>query len=130
MCLLERIEAWDDDFIRCSTSSHRDPSNPLRKAGGLSEIHGLEYGAQAMAVHGALLAARDGLALHDSYVAAVRDLRLLAARLDTHSQRLLVEAHRLLGMHGNLVYNVLVEAGGSPLVTARVTVMPRPGEGS
>jgi len=128
MCLLERVEVWDDDTILCSTHSHKDLNNPLRKGGRLSAIHGLEYGAQAMALHGALLAKREEIPFRGAYVAAVHDLRLLAARLDTLPHRLRVEARRLLTVPGGVVYHVIIDSGGRPVVTARVTVMPRPGE--
>lgn len=129
MCLLERVKAWDSDAILCSTDSHKDLRNPLRKAGGLSAVHGLEYGAQAMAVHGALLAKQENTPIRVAYIAAVHDLRLLVARLDTEQRSLQVGARCLLRVHENLIYNLLVEAGGAPLVTARVTVMPGPGAG-
>ena len=55
MCLLDRVLQWDEHRIRCSAVSHRDADNPLREGGGLSTLVGIEYAAQAAAVHGALL---------------------------------------------------------------------------
>ena len=54
MCLLERIVSADADSVICSTSTHRSPGTPLRRAGRLAALHLAEYGAQAMAVHGGL----------------------------------------------------------------------------
>jgi predicted hotdog family 3-hydroxylacyl-ACP dehydratase len=54
MCLLERILEWTDDTIALETDTHRSPENPLRRDGRLRAIHLCEYGAQALAVHGAL----------------------------------------------------------------------------
>ncbi len=54
MCLLDRILEWDETRILLQTDSHRRPTNPLRVAGRLRALHLCEYGAQAMAVHGAL----------------------------------------------------------------------------
>ncbi|MCY7388737.1 MAG: 3-hydroxylacyl-ACP dehydratase, partial [Burkholderiales bacterium] len=51
MCLLDRVLQWDAHAIRCSATSHRDPDNPLREAGGLAMLAGIEYAAQAAAVH-------------------------------------------------------------------------------
>ena len=56
MCLLDYVEAWDRERIRCRASSHRAADNPLRAYGRLGAACGIEYAAQAMAVHGALLA--------------------------------------------------------------------------
>lgn len=57
MCLLEDVIEWDDTRIVLATSTHRSPNNPLRVDGKLRAVHLCEYGAQAMAVHGALKAA-------------------------------------------------------------------------
>ena len=54
MCLLERIVDWNDQRIALETTTHRSQSNPLRRNDRLRAIHLCEYGAQAMAVHGAL----------------------------------------------------------------------------
>ena len=55
MCLLDRVLHWDTHRIRCSAVSHRDADNPLREGAGLATLAGIEYAAQAAAVHGALL---------------------------------------------------------------------------
>jgi predicted hotdog family 3-hydroxylacyl-ACP dehydratase len=60
MCLLERIVDWNDTNIRLATTTHASPINPLRSNGRLRAIHLCEYGAQAMAVHGALKAQAAG----------------------------------------------------------------------
>jgi predicted hotdog family 3-hydroxylacyl-ACP dehydratase len=57
MCLLDRVIDWDALHIRCAAESHRDPDHPLRESGGLPIWAGIEYAAQAAAVHGALLLA-------------------------------------------------------------------------
>lgn len=57
MCLLEDVVEWDDSRIVLTTSTHRSADNPLRVDGKLRAVHLCEYGAQAMAVHGALKAA-------------------------------------------------------------------------
>jgi predicted hotdog family 3-hydroxylacyl-ACP dehydratase len=57
MCLLEDVIEWDESRIVLTTSTHRSADNPLRVDGKLRAVHLTEYGAQAMAVHGALKAA-------------------------------------------------------------------------
>ena len=54
MCLLEEIVRFDRASIVCRTSSHLSPINPLRCDGRLPSCIAIEYGAQAMALHGAL----------------------------------------------------------------------------
>jgi len=56
MCLLEQILSYTDEEIICRTQSHLDVKNPLKNDGKLSKMHLIEYGAQAIAVHGGLMA--------------------------------------------------------------------------
>ena len=60
MCLLDRMTSWDETRIECVAVNHRDPRHPLRSASGLLASAAIEYAAQAMAVHGALLRRRRG----------------------------------------------------------------------
>jgi predicted exporter/predicted hotdog family 3-hydroxylacyl-ACP dehydratase len=77
MCLLERIVEWNERRVVLETDTHRSPSNPLRVADKLRAIHLCEYGAQAMAVHGALQSgsrtAVDGMLVAMRSVAFARD---------------------------------------------------------
>ena len=53
MCLLDGVLEYDGRRIVCRASSHSDPANPLRVGDRLPAACGVEYGAQAMAAHGA-----------------------------------------------------------------------------
>lgn len=55
MCLLEQVFSYTDKEIICRTQSHLEVSNPLKTDGKLSKMHLIEYGAQAIAVHGGLM---------------------------------------------------------------------------
>jgi predicted hotdog family 3-hydroxylacyl-ACP dehydratase len=59
MCLLDRVLDWDERHIRCEAHSHRAADHPLRERGGLPVWAGIEYAAQAAALHGALLLATE-----------------------------------------------------------------------
>src|ERR1700744_5899421 len=54
MCLLDEVLEWDGDRIPCRVTDHRAADHPLRLLGRLGAVAGIEYAAQAMAVHGAL----------------------------------------------------------------------------
>ena len=60
MCLWDEVRAWDAGTIQVIAHNHRNPAHPLRSDGRLRAIHLCEYGAQAMAVHGGLLARASG----------------------------------------------------------------------
>jgi len=122
MCLLDRIDSWDPHYIRCSASSHRAPDNPLRAHGRLGAACGIEYAAQAMAAHGALLAAA-GSAPRAGYLASVRAVELNVARLDDIVADLRVEAERVSGDNNTILYGFSVFAEQELLLNGRAIVV-------
>ena len=122
MCLLHEVLRWDADAIECRAVSHRDPANPLRARGRLAAVHGIEYAAQAMALHGALLGGDGAPATRPGYIGAVRAVELHAARLDDVLEDLHVRAERLAGDASHVLYRFAVRAGGRLLVEGRVSV--------
>jgi len=126
MCLFDQVIDWDDESIVCSTSTHRDETNPLRRDGQLSALHALEYGAQAAAIHGGLRARAAGTTAPACYLAALRDAHLHVDRLDDLAAPLEVRAQRLFGDSGNTIYQCVISANRIPLAEGRVTIMLRP----
>jgi len=122
MCLLDRVLAWDAQHIRCSATSHRSPGNPLREQGRLGAANAVEYAAQAMAVHGALLAGA-GRPLGAGYLASVRGVRLHAERMDDMADDLQVEATRLSGDDAVILYAFTVGTAGRCLAEGRASVV-------
>lgn len=125
MCLLDEVLAWDEKQIQCRTVSHQLADNPLRNADGLSCIMLLEYGAQAMAVHGGLLASAKGERINEGYLAALRDVKIKDTAVDTIKLPLLVEASMLMSQQGNMIYQFSVKTEDETLATGRATVMSK-----
>jgi predicted hotdog family 3-hydroxylacyl-ACP dehydratase len=122
MCLLHDVVAWNSESIECRANSHRDPANPLLMRGRLAAVHGVEYAAQAMALHGALLGGNDAPASRPGYIGAVRGLRLHVTRLDDIAGDLVVHAERLAGDRNHVLYGFAVHADERPLVEGRISV--------
>ncbi|HJW54895.1 MAG TPA: hotdog family protein [Burkholderiaceae bacterium] len=122
MCLLHRVEDWDEQRIRCSAVSHRAPDNPLRAHGRLAAACGIEYAAQAMAVHGALIAPRDAPP-RLGYLASVRGAVLHVGRLDDIAADLTVEATRFSGDGNTILYDFALRAAGRVLLEGRAAVI-------
>src|SRR4051812_43325974 len=80
MCLLDEAGSRTPEAILCRTWSHLAPDNPLRRAGRLGAVCGIEYGLQAAALHGAL-SVRAGRQ-HPGYLVALRGVAIEADRLD------------------------------------------------
>lgn len=122
MCLLDAVDAWDEDTIRCHATSHRRADHPLREAWGLPAASAVEYAAQAMAVHGALLA-RPGEAPRAGYLASVRSVELSTDRLDTVDGTLDIVAERLTGNDNQVLYTFTVTGAGRILARGRAAVI-------
>lgn len=123
MCLLDRVESWDDNNIVCYSSSHLLKTNPLRRDESLSSIHLLEYAAQAMAVHGGLHDREQGMQMTEGYLAALRDVKIELCELNNLQTKLRIEANKILSQAGNMIYTFSVSAEEIPLVTGRATVV-------
>ena len=122
MRMLAAVLCWTDEDIECVASSHRDPANPLRIEGTLPAVCGLEYGAQAMAMHGALMAGR-GAKPRLGLLVAAHELVWRVARLDTIGGELIVRARRLLGSVNQVAYEFDVLEIERSLVHGRASVM-------
>ena len=122
MCLLDAVREWSGEAITCTASSHTDPANPLRADGRLGAANGIEYAAQAMAIHGALLAGNDGQP-RQGYLTSVRGVTLHAARLDDLAGELIVRAERLSGDANNILYQFSVSHADRCLLAGRAAVV-------
>ena len=122
MCLLDLVVAWSDTTIHCRAISHTDPANPLRAEDRLGAANGIEYAAQAMAVHGALLA-DSGDTPHQGYLTSVRSVQLHVSRLDNLPGELDVQAERLSGDANNILYQFAVRHAGQCVLEGRAAVV-------
>jgi len=122
MCLLDRAMEWSETTIVCRAVSHRDPINPLRAGGRLGAANGIEYAAQAMALHGSLLA-KAGDAPRQGYLTSVRGVSLHVARLDDLPGELLVRAERLSGDGNHILYQFALEHEGRCVLEGRAAVV-------
>ena len=119
MNLLEAVVAWDASTLRARATSHRDPENPLRRAGVLPIAAGIEYGAQAAAAHGALAANAPSGA---GFLASMRSVVFHAGRLDDQAGALDVFVEQLGGGTAGVLYRFEISCLGRALVDGRVTV--------
>lgn len=122
MCLLARVVACDETSIGCEADNHADPANPLRNARGLPASAGIEYAAQAMALHAALQ--RDGSgAIQSGAIAVLSNIEWTSDLLDGVEGPLSVEAALLAGTGGGRQYTFAVgPRDAEPLITGTVVV--------
>jgi predicted hotdog family 3-hydroxylacyl-ACP dehydratase len=126
MCLLERIASWDERGMTVATSTHSSPANPLRNRGRLHAIHLCEYGAQAMAVHGGLVARARGETPMQGLLVSLRDVVLAAGTIDALDGELKVEVERLQGGALGIQYAFRVSHRDVELARGRAAVIEEP----
>jgi predicted hotdog family 3-hydroxylacyl-ACP dehydratase len=119
MCLLDQVVHCDETTIRCTSLTHLDPANPLRSHNRLHAVCGIEYAAQAMALHGALM--KPGRA-SGGYLASVRDVHWRAPRLDNVRTELQVEATCLSADANAAIYRFRLCARDAELLHGRASV--------
>nr|WP_296895544.1 3-hydroxylacyl-ACP dehydratase [Thiobacillus sp.] len=122
MCLLDAVLEWSDTVIVCHAVSHTSPANPLRAEGRLGAAAGIEYAAQAMAVHGALIAGDDAPP-RQGYLTSVRSVSLHVGRLDDLPGALDVRAERLSGDGNHILYQFSLAHAGRCLLEGRAAVV-------
>ena len=136
MVLLDRVISHDALSIHCLATSHHAADNPLRENGHLPAWCGIEYAAQAMAIHQRLsaTAARHVVsAPHDvtapntaptqGVLAVARDIHVLRPDLDGVRGDLQIYAKKIAADSNSLLYQFNIESAGETIVTGRATVV-------
>jgi predicted hotdog family 3-hydroxylacyl-ACP dehydratase len=126
MCLWDEVLAWDDATIHLRAHNHRDPAHPLRSHGALRALHLCEYGAQAMAVHGGLLARQGGGRAAPGMLVALRGVDLHVARIDDLPDALECEAEAIVRSDNAQQYAFRIRHAGTLLAAGRAAVMLQP----
>jgi predicted hotdog family 3-hydroxylacyl-ACP dehydratase len=124
MCLLARMLAWDEQHIVCTATNHRDPQHPLRTHRGLLAPVAIEYAAQAMALHGALIGQATGRPATPGFLASARGVQLHVLRLDDLTDdELRIEATRQAGDAQQILYAFHVGQSGRAIAEGRAAVV-------
>ncbi len=130
MCLLDRLVEWDATTIVCTAGNHRATDHPLRTRSGLLAPVAIEYAAQAMALHGALIGQEAGMPATPGYLASARGVRFHVLRLDDlpptargDADFLKIEATRQAGDDRQILYAFTVHHAGLVLAEGRAAVV-------
>jgi predicted hotdog family 3-hydroxylacyl-ACP dehydratase len=109
------------------TSTHTHANNPLRAENRLGALCGVEYAAQAVAIHGAILNCEGGPGqgpthpMH-GYLVALRDVDVRVERLDNLPEELEIVAVRVAALAGGASYRYVIRRGPETLQSGRLTL--------
>lgn len=130
MCLLDRVRCWDTQHMIALANSHTALDHPLRAQGRLGAANGIEYAAQAMAVHSALLATSENNQAairrpRAGYLASVRNAKLYVEKLDDITAELQIEVSCLHRDENCILYQFFIRSDQSQqlLLDGRATVI-------
>lgn len=121
MCLLEHIVEWNDTRIVLETMTHLAVDNPLRVNGKLRAVHLCEYGAQAMAVHGALKAAPNRAP--PGMLVSLRSVTFARDYIDDLNGSLRIEAICLQATDASQQYSFEITHAGTAIAAGRAAVL-------
>lgn len=128
MCLLDCVVSWNNETIICEANNHRNQDHPLACDGALDTMAAIEYAAQAMAVHGALIVEHAASVTQSDgpkmgYLASVRDVSCALPFLHELVAPLRIEATRLMGEETRVLYEFTVSADEQLCAQGRAAVV-------
>ena len=123
MSLLHEVIQADGNSLTALATSHLDIDNPLRLNGKIATVNGIEYAAQAMAVHGSLLSDTP----QAGYIATVRNIEIKVPCLpETKSHEtktpLVIEVQQLMSNDNGFTYQFHISCQQQSLISGKRTV--------
>jgi predicted hotdog family 3-hydroxylacyl-ACP dehydratase len=125
MSLLDTIASWNETMIVATSCTHRRMDHPLRHNGRLRAVHLCEYGAQAAAVHGGLIARAAGSRAAPGYLVSLRGVSFACQRIDDLEGELQIRAELLLLDSDSWQYSFAAAHAGKVLDSGRLAIIRR-----
>jgi predicted hotdog family 3-hydroxylacyl-ACP dehydratase len=125
MSLLDRVAHWNEAGILALSTTHRTACHPLSSNGRLRAVHLCEYGAQAAALHGGLLARARGGVAAPGYLVSLREVSFGCQRFDDLPGELQIGAELLLHDGDSWQYGFTASHGGDRLAAGRLAIIRR-----
>ncbi|HEY0666074.1 MAG TPA: hydroxymyristoyl-ACP dehydratase [Gallionella sp.] len=127
MSLLSGVTRWDAMHITCTANSHRNANNPLARDGKVHALTGIEFAAQAMAVHGGLTGLV-GQRPRAGFLVNVRDVHTNVECLSDFQEDLQIDAEQLVSGSSSVTYAFSIHVGSRQLMSGRAMVILDTGE--
>ncbi len=127
MCLIDEIVSWDKEMLVAKTMSHTELKNPLTNEDSLNSIHGVEYAAQAMALHSALIKSEKMEQTKTrGYLASVKNINILQEYLFEKQgddiTPLLIKVFVLMAGSQGFSYQFEILKGDQVYISGKITI--------
>ncbi|MCK4707613.1 MAG: 3-hydroxylacyl-ACP dehydratase [Gammaproteobacteria bacterium] len=122
MCLLDSVDSWDELRINCLTDSHHLPDNPLRDTTRLASVNAIEYGAQAVAIHGRLISDESDLVSRSGFLVQIKNLDFQDCDLSMLSGALNVQAEQIHCDSSSMLYTITIKHDQQQIMSGRIMI--------
>jgi len=122
MALIDAVLEYDASAIHCLAHRHHAVDNPLRMDGRLPSWCGLEYAAQAMAVHQGLCSSNETPPKR-GFLAVARDIVMAPIDLDGLPGELHIHTEKIIAEGGRSLYQFHITSHEQTLLSGRVAVV-------
>lgn len=124
MCLIQNIIDWSESTICCSTTAHLDADNILAIDSRLPAWSGIEYIAQALALHGVLLkGAEEQLVIQKAFVATIQTAEIFTDDISQYPGALTIQATIIFSQENSAVFDCSLEYDGEELLSCECGVI-------
>ncbi len=131
MCLIDHLLSWDNTQLIAQTESHLKQDNPLRQGNTINSIIGIEYAAQTMALHTALLFQKQETQEQEAqknsgYLATIRNIQINAEKLNISlsdiAQPLIISVYLLMSDTQGYCYKFNISTNDVTLLSGQLTI--------
>ena len=122
MSLLHEVIQADDNSLMALANSHLEIDNPLRLDGKIATVNGIEYAAQAMALHVSLLSDMHSDTAQTGYLATVRNIEIKVPQLPEKNVPLVIKVERLMANENGFTYHFHISCEQQFLISGKITV--------
>ena len=120
MFLIDKVLSFDEKTLFAETKTHIDSENPLLENNILSSMNGIEYAAQAVAIHKSFV---DKCTQKEGYLISVRGVKTYVEDLVNTKESLQINVKSLLSNNENATYSFTIIAGKQLLLEGRLTIL-------
>lgn len=122
MCLLDSVDCWDEHQITCSSHSHLNLDNPLRDLNRLASINAIEYGAQAVAIHGRLISGTGNPDSRSGFLVQIKNLDFQDCDLSQLTDALQVHAEQIHCDDSSMLYTIAIKHNQDHIMSGRIMI--------
>ena len=130
MCLIDEVVSIDELNINARTRSHQDKHNPLKFGDNLPAVSGIEYAAQTVALHLALIKNDNNTNDNNQalgFLAAVQNCVMHSCDLDKMTCPLDINCTQVyLDSQGGALYEFNLSAELNDILSGRLLIMFKP----